>query len=55
MRHSLVWPTSFLEKTFRNDYRRISHPKSSSSNNSLVERDALHHWAERVHSELLAL
>jgi hypothetical protein len=55
VKHSLVWPTSFLEKTFRNDYKRISHPKTSSLDKSLVARDSFLRWAERVHVELLRI
>ncbi|PTN37333.1 Tn7-like element transposition protein TnsE [Desulfonatronum sp. SC1] len=49
---SLNWPTSFLKTTFGSDFKRIPHPKTASTNKSLLEQESIHHWAERVHSKI---
>ena len=54
LKSSLVWPTSFLTKEFGSNYKRIPHPKTSSSNKALIEQESINHWAERVHSEMLS-
>lgn len=49
---SLVWPTSFLDQAFRDNYKRINHPQVSLSNKAMFDKESIHRWAERVHSKL---
>lgn len=51
---SLVWPTSYLKKTYGTGFMRILHPRSSSSNKALLEPSSIYRWAERVYSELIS-
>ena len=53
LKQSLAWPTSFLERVYADDYRRISHQKSSSGNRALLERESIDRWAERVLAAML--
>lgn len=53
LKHSLVWPTSFLNEKFGNNYKRIPHQKSSLGNKALMEREIIDRWAERVYLEML--
>lgn len=52
LKRSLVWPTSFLNQAFGGTYKRIKHPKTSSSNKILLDQDSIHHWADRVYSKM---
>lgn len=54
IKHSLVWPTSFLTRTIENNYKRISHPKSPTENKGLLHRESIQKWAERINSELFS-
>jgi len=49
---SLVWPTSFLDQAFSDNYKRINHPQVSLSNKAMFDKESIHRWAERVHSKL---
>ena len=50
LKHSLVWPTKFLNKEFGGDCKRISHPKTT--DNLLRDRASIQRWAERVYLEM---
>lgn len=52
LKSSLVWPTKFLKKLFGSEYKRISHPKSSSENRLLLDQDAILRWAERIYADM---
>lgn len=54
IKHSLVWPSSFLKQTLKNSYKRISHPKSPPENKGLLHRESIQKWAERINSELFS-
>lgn len=49
---SLTWPTKFIKKIFGSGYKRVSHPKFSSENKSLLDQDAILRWAERVYGDM---
>ncbi|WP_084031773.1 Tn7-like element transposition protein TnsE [Desulfonatronum lacustre] len=51
LKNSLVWPTSFLNQMFGSNYKRISHPKTSSKKPSL-DQDSIHGWAKRLYLEM---
>lgn len=52
IKHSLVWPSTFLKRTLENNYKRISHPKSPAENQGLLNLASIHKWAERVGLEI---
>lgn len=54
IKHSLVWPTSFLTRTIDNNYKRISHPKLPTEHKGLLPRESVRKWAERVRLEILS-
>lgn len=54
LKGTLVWPTSYLKRAYSTGFRRIPHPRSSSSIKSLLDPDSIHKWAERMHSELIS-
>ena len=54
IKHSLVWPTSFLTRTIDNNYKRISHPKSLPETPGLLNQESIRKWAERVKLEVFS-
>lgn len=53
IRNSLVWPSYFLNRTLKSHYKRISHPKSPTYNEGLLNWESIQKWAERVKSGIL--
>lgn len=49
LKASLKWPTPFVEEVFGYDYKRIPHPKTSSANKALLEKESIQHWAGRAY------
>lgn len=54
IKHSLRWPTLFLENTIGSNYIRISHPKSPPENKGLLHQESIKNWAERVKLEVFS-
>lgn len=53
LKHSLVWPTAFLQQEFGCDYKRIHHQKATLTNKALLGKESIERWATRVHAELV--
>lgn len=49
---SLSWPITYLKRICGEDYRRISHPKTSLDGQSAFAEEAINRWAERVYMSL---
>lgn len=55
VKHSLAWPTKFLNRMFQNNYRRIAHPKAPPKTESPLKPESISSWARRVQLEISKL
>ena len=55
LKHSLVWPTQFLNRKYRERYRRVKHPRMSSQCDPNYRELVINHWAGRVYAAVCSI